>query len=104
MPLFPIPGSSRDLHKPLCTVDFSNVIVAAMKRRMTGAYKITGQEWIDYIDLIQEMKRETQARGPIVRIAYQMFALLLCIYDLFSKNPPFTEKQLKAVSTRDVFD
>ena len=48
--------------------------------------------------------RATRARTQIVRIPYQMFALLLRVYGLFSKNPPFTEKQLKALSTPDVFE
>ncbi|MEL6060816.1 MULTISPECIES: NAD-dependent epimerase/dehydratase family protein [unclassified Methylobacterium] len=104
MPVFPIPGSGRYLRQPLYVGDFCNVIVAAVERRMTGAYNITGQERIDYIDLIREMKRATQLRTPIVRIPYRMFALLLRVYGLFSKNPPFTEKQLKALSTPDVFE
>lgn len=104
MPVFPIPGSGRYLRQPLYVGDFCNVIVAAVERRMTGAYNITGQERIDYIDLVREMKRATQARARIVRIPYQMFALLLRVYGLFSKNPPFTEKQLKALSTPDVFE
>jgi nucleoside-diphosphate-sugar epimerase len=104
MPVFPIPGSGRYLRQPLYVGDFCNVIVAAVERRMTGAFNITGQERIDYIDLVREMKRATRARTRIVRIPYQMFALLLRVYGLFSKNPPFTEKQLKALSTPDVFE
>lgn len=104
MPVFPIPGSGRYLRQPLYVGDFCNVIVAAVERRMTGAYNITGQERIDYIDLIREMKRATRVRTPIVRIPYRMFALMLRVYGLFSKNPPFTEKQLKALSTPDVFE
>ncbi|WP_342105382.1 NAD(P)-dependent oxidoreductase [Methylobacterium sp. SI9] len=104
MPVFPIPGSGRYLRQPLYVGDFCNVIVAAVERRMTGAYNITGQERIDYIDLVREMKRATRARTQIVRIPYQLFALLLRVYGLFSKNPPFTEKQLKALSTPDVFE
>ncbi|MCJ2016403.1 NAD(P)-dependent oxidoreductase [Methylobacterium sp. E-065] len=104
MPVFPIPGSGRYLRQPLYVGDFCNVIVAAVERRMTGAFNITGQERIDYIDLVREMKRATRARTQIVRIPYQMFALLLRVYGLFSKNPPFTEKQLKALSTPDVFE
>ena len=104
MPVFPIPGSGRYLRQPLYVGDFCNVIVAAVERQMTGAFNITGQERIDYIDLVREMKRATRARTQIVRIPYQMFALLLRVYGLFSKNPPFTEKQLKALSTPDVFE
>ena len=104
MPVFPIPGSGRYLRQPLYVGDFCNVIVRAIERRMEGAYNISGQERIDYIDLIKTMKRATRARTPIVRIPYKMFALMLRAYGLFSKNPPFTEKQLKALSTPDVFE
>ena len=71
---------------------------------MTGADNITGQDRIDYIDLVRAMKRATGARARIVRIPYTMFALMLRAYGLVSKNPPFTEKQLKALSTPDVFE
>src|SRR5579875_1555153 len=99
MPVFPIPGSGRYLRQPLYVGDFCNVIVAAVERRMTGAYNITGQERIDYIDLIREMKRATQAKTPIVRIPYQVFWLLLKTYAIFNKNPAFTARQLEALVT-----
>lgn len=69
------------------------VIAAAVERRMTGADTITGQDRIDSIDLIQAMKRATQVRTQIVRIPYRLFALLLRIFGLFSKNPPFADRR-----------
>lgn len=104
VPVFPIPGSGKYLRQPLYVGDFCDVIVAAIEKRMTGAYNITGQERIDYIDLIRAMKRATGAKAIIMTIPYGLFALLLRTYGLFSKNPPFTEKQLKALSTPDVFE
>jgi nucleoside-diphosphate-sugar epimerase len=104
VPVFPIPGSGRYLRQPLYVADFCDVIVSAIENRTTGAYNITGQERIDYIDLIRAMKRATGAKAIILNIPYGLFALLLRIYGLFSKNPPFTEKQLKALSTPDVFE
>lgn len=104
VPVFPIPGSGRYLRQPLFVADFCDVIVSAIKNRTTGAYNITGQERIDYVDLIWAMKRAIGARALILNIPYDMFALMLRIYGLFSKNPPFTEKQLKALSTPDVFE
>lgn len=104
VPIFPIPGSGKYLRQPLYVGDFCDVIVSAIEKRMTGAYNITGQERIDYIDLIRAMKRATGAKAMIVRIPYEAFALLLRTYSVFSKNPPFTEKQLKALSTPDVFE
>lgn len=103
-PVFPIPGNGRYLRQPLYVGDFCNVIVAAIRERATGAYNISGQERIDYVDLIRAMKRATRARTPIVRIPYGLFALMLRAYGLVSSNPPFTEKQLKALSTPDVFE
>ncbi|MDB5698721.1 MAG: NAD-dependent epimerase/dehydratase, partial [Alphaproteobacteria bacterium] len=104
MPVFPIPGSGRYLRQPLYVGDFCNIVVAAIERRMEGTYNITGQERIEYIDLIRAMKRAIRARTPIVPIPYRLFAILLRGYGLFSKNPPFTEKQLAALSTPDVFE
>lgn len=103
-PIFPVPGSGRYLRQPLYVGDFCNVIVAAIDRRLTGAYNITGQERIDYIDLVRAMKRATGARARIVRIPYGLFATLLRLYALIDRNPPFTEKQLAALSTPDVFE
>lgn len=104
VPIFPIPGSGKYLRQPLYAGDFCDVIVSAIEKRMTGVYNITGQERIDYIDLIRVMKRAIGAKAIIVRIPYEAFALMLRTYAVFSKNPPFTEKQLKALSTPDVFE
>lgn len=104
VPVFPVPGTGRFLRQPLYAGDFCAVIVAAVERRMIGAYNITGQERIDYIDLVRAMKRATGARAKIIRIPYRLFALLLRTYALVSTNPPFTEKQLQALTTPDIFE
>jgi nucleoside-diphosphate-sugar epimerase len=104
VPVFPIPGSGKYLRQPLYAADFCNVIVAAIEQRITGAYNITGQERIDYIDLVRAMKRATGAGAAIVKIPYGLFAGLLRTYAMFDKNPPFTEKQLAALVTPDVFE
>ena len=104
VPVFPIPGSGRYLRQPLYAGDFCNIIVAAIGRRIEGAYNISGQERIDYLDLIRAMKRATGAKTPIVRIPYGVFKAMLRTYGLFSSNPPFTEKQLTALTTPDVFE
>ena len=104
VPVFPVPGSGRYLRQPLYVGDFCDVIVAAIERRLTGAYNISGQERIDYIDLVRAMKAATGAKAVIVRIPYALFAWLLRVYALFDKNPPFTEKQLAALVTPDVFE
>jgi nucleoside-diphosphate-sugar epimerase len=104
VPVFPVPGSGRYLRQPLYVADFCEVIVAAIEQRITGAFNITGQERIDYIDLVRAMKRATGAGAAIVRIPYALFAGLLRTYAVFDNNPPFTEKQLQALTTPDVFE
>ena len=103
-PIFPIPGSGRYLRQPLFAGDFCDVIIAAVERRIEGEYNISGQERIDYIDLIGALKAATQSSTPVVRIPYGAFWLLLKAYGLVSSNPPFTTKQLKALATPDVFE
>lgn len=104
MPVFPIPGSGRYLRQPLYVGDFCRIIVAAIEGRMTGSYNISGQERIDYIDLVRAMRRATRSRTPIVHIPERLFAALLRAYGLVSANPPFTAKQLTALTTPDVFE
>jgi nucleoside-diphosphate-sugar epimerase len=104
VPVFPIPGSGKYLRQPLFVGDFCDIIIAAIISRQTGAYNITGLERIDYIDLIRALKRATGAKALILKIPYGLFAALLRTYALFSANPPFTEKQLAALSTPDIFE
>ncbi|MBO9622454.1 MAG: NAD(P)-dependent oxidoreductase [Sphingomonas sp.] len=103
-PVFPVPGSGRYLRQPLYVGDFCDIIIAALDRRVTGSYNISGQEKIDYIDLVRAVKRAVRSRTRIVRIPYRAFWLLLKTYALFSSNPPFTAKQLEALATPDVFE
>ena len=54
MPVFPVPGHGRYLRQPLYAGDFCDIIIACIERRVTGqVYNISGQERIDYIDLIR---------------------------------------------------
>jgi hypothetical protein len=69
-----------------------------------AGYNISGQETIDYIDLMREVKKATGARAAIVRIPYRLFWALLWSYGLFDRDPPFTTKQLEALVTPDVFE
>ena len=66
--------------------------------------KQTGQERINYIDLIRAVKAATRARARIVKIPYSLFWLLLKANALIDKNPPFTAKQLLALVTPDIFE
>lgn len=105
VPLFPIPGSGRYLRQPLYEGDFCDIICACVERDFSGgAYNISGQERIDYIDLIRLIKDVTGARAHIQTIPVPLFALLLRFYGLIDKNPPFTVKQLHALVTPDIFE
>jgi nucleoside-diphosphate-sugar epimerase len=104
VPLFPIPGSGRYLRQPLYAADFCDVIVSSILNETTGAYSITGQERIDYIDLIRAVKRATGAKARIVKVPYGLFRAMLKANALLDKNPAFTVKQLEALVTPDVFE
>jgi nucleoside-diphosphate-sugar epimerase len=104
-PVFPIPGSGKYLRQPLYAGDFCDIIMACIAQRPAGkAYNISGQEKIDYIDLIRAVKEAIGARTPIVRIPYALFWGLLWLYARFDRDPPFTTAQLKALVTPDVFE
>ncbi|MEB3269954.1 MAG: NAD(P)-dependent oxidoreductase, partial [Leptolyngbya sp.] len=102
-PAFPIPGNGRYLRQPLYAGDFSAIIESCLSSRIQGTYDISGQEKIDYIDLIRTLRDAAGLRTPIVRIPYSLFWLLLKTYSLVDRDPPFTTLQLKALVTPDVF-
>jgi nucleoside-diphosphate-sugar epimerase len=104
VPVFPIPGSGKFLRQPLFAADFCEVIVSSIVHETTGTYNITGQERIDYIDLIRAVKKATGAKARIQRIPYALFWALLKTNALFDKNPAFTVAQLQALVTPDVFE
>jgi nucleoside-diphosphate-sugar epimerase len=105
VPVFPIPGSGKFMRQPLYVGDFCNVIISSIESRIKGqAFNISGLERVDYIDIIRQIKRATKARCAIVRIPYNLFYVLLKIYALFDKNPPFTADQLKALTAGDEFE
>lgn len=104
VPVFPIPGSGRYLRQPLYAGDLCDVIVASIQKEVTGSYNITGQERIDYIDLIRAVKTAAGAKARIQRIPYGLFAAMLKMNSLIDRNPAFTVEQLKALVTPDVFE
>jgi nucleoside-diphosphate-sugar epimerase len=103
-PIFPIPGDGRYLRQPLYAGDFSAIISSALQSEITGAYNITGQERIDYIDLIRAVKQATRAKARIQKVPYNVFGMMLKANAFFDKNPAFTIKQLEALVTPDVFE
>lgn len=104
VPIFPIPGSGKFLRQPLFAGDFCDIIAAAIHQEMVGAYNITGQERIDYIDLIRAVKKATGAKAHIQTIPYSLFWALLKANAIFDRNPPFTVDQLKALVTPNLFE
>lgn len=103
-PVFPIPGSGHYMRQPLYNRDFCRAILWCLEHRPAGAvYDLVGNERIDYIDIIREIKRVRGLRTPIVRIPYALFDALLRLYALFSAKPPFTSSQLKALTAGDDF-
>lgn len=104
VPLFPVPGNGRYLRQPLFAGDLSAIIASALQTEITGAYNITGQERIDYIDLILLLKEATGAKARIQKIPYDLFWLMLKVNGLIDKNPAFTSKQLEALVSPDIFE
>ena len=105
VPVFPIPGQGRYMRQPLYVGDFCDIIISCIEsRKQDGVYNISGHEQIDYIDMIREIKRVTRARTAIVKIPYALFYVLLRVWALFDRNPPFTTQQLAALIAKDEFE
>ena len=103
-PVFPVPGHGRYMRQPLYNRDFCRAIVWCLEHRPLGkTYDIVGSERIDYIDMIREIRRAKGLHTPIIRIPYGLFDLLLRLYAVFSRKPPFTADQLKALTAGDEF-
>lgn len=105
IPFFPIPGNGKFMRQPLYVGDFCNVIISCIENKITtGIFNITGHEQIDYIDIIREIKSATKAKTAVVKIPYHLFFILLWIWGLFDKSPPFTTQQLAALTAKDEFE
>lgn len=105
IPIFPIPGHGRYMRQPLYAGDFCNIIISCIEKQLKGnVYNITGHEKVDYIDIIREIRRTTQANSLIFKIPYWLFHSLLWIWAIFDNNPPFTTQQLSALVAHDEFE
>ena len=103
IPLFPIPGNGRYLRQPLFVEDYVNIIISSLSNNIKGIYDISGKEKIAYIDIIKVIKRQKKSKTLIIQIPYLFFFLLLKIWALFDKNPPFTVYQLRALVIPETF-
>ena len=105
VPVFPIPGNGRYIRQPLYVGDFCEIIISCLESGITGqVFNITGLEQVNYIDIIREIKKATQAKCVIVHIPVTLFSILLGIWAFFDSNPPFTASQLKALTAKDEFE
>jgi nucleoside-diphosphate-sugar epimerase len=102
-PVFPIPGDGRYARQPLYAGDFVSIVIAAIERRKTGTFDISGLEKISYGDLISMVHDIVKPRARIVHIPYAMFWSLLWLYGLMDRNPPFTTGQLEALVIPETF-
>lgn len=103
-PIFPIPGNGKFMRQPLYASDISDIVISCIASNKTGEYNISGQEKVDYIDIIREIKKVTESHTLIVCIPYSLFYFLLKAYSLFDKDPPFTTQQLAALVAHDEFE
>ncbi len=103
-PVFPIPGDGRYMRQPLYERDFCRCIIVCMERQPDGAiYDLVGDTRIDYVDIIRTIKQVKRLPTLIVHIPYGLFHALLRLYAVFSRKPPFTADQLKALTAGDEF-
>lgn len=103
-PVFPIPGDGKFMRQPLYIRDFCRALVWAVENRPAGQiYDVVGAHRIDYVDIIRLIRKVKGLHTWIVHIPMGLFAMLLRTYAIFSRKPPFTADQLKALSAGDDF-
>lgn len=104
-PVFPVPGNGRFMRQPLFVRDFCNIIVACLEKRPKNEiFNITGLERVDYVDIIRAIKKAVKSSTLILYIPYSLFWILLQVYAVFDRDPPFTAEQLKALVAGDEFE
>jgi nucleoside-diphosphate-sugar epimerase len=104
VPVFPVPGHGRYMRQPLYNRDFCRVILWCLEHQPSGQiFDLVGNERVDYIDIIREIRHAKGLKTPIVKLPYRVFDALLKAYALFADKPPFTSDQLKALTAGDDF-
>ena len=103
-PIFPIPGNGKYMRQPLYAKDFCKIIITCMKdSKINGIYDISGLEKINYIDIIFQIRRAIKSNTILIKIPYRLFYILLRVWSIFDKNPPFSVQQLEALVIDEEF-
>jgi len=104
VPIFPVPGDGKFVRQPLYNRDFCRIIQHCIEHQpVSKSYDVVGTEDIEYIEIIRMIKNIKRLKTRILCIPYNLFYILLWVYALFNKNPPFTTSQLKALTIGDYF-
>jgi len=104
VPVFPIPGNGKYVRQPLYNRDFCRVIQYCLEHQPIGkSYDVVGAEDIEYIEIIKMIKEIKGLKTRIVSIPFFLFDILLRVYALFDRHPPFTSSQLHALTVGDYF-
>lgn len=104
VPIFPVPGDGKFLRQPLYNRDFCRVIIACLESGKSGqAYDVVGAEDVTYVDIIKAIRDAKDLHTVILHIPFGFFDVLLRIYAVFSRKPPFTSSQLQALAAGDYF-
>ena len=104
-PVFPVPGTGRFLRQPLYARDFARVVLSCIETREDGLeWNVSGKEKVTYLRLIESIRAATCSRTLLLRIPVGLFRVLLQIYALFDRNPPFTARQLDALVIDELFE
>ncbi len=102
-PIFPIPDDGNYRRQPLYAGDFAAIVAAAIDRKVTGTFDISGLETIAYGELIEMIHGLVKPRARLVHIPYRLFLVLLMLYGVVDRHPPFTVQQLQALVIPEVF-
>jgi nucleoside-diphosphate-sugar epimerase len=104
-PLFPIPGSGRFIRQPLYVQDFCRIIESCLRQpQLRGVYDITGLEQVSYLNLMRQLRAAVASHSWFVHLPIWLFAVLLQIWALLTRQPAFTKDQLRALTAGDRFE
>ena len=104
-PVFPIPGSGRFIRQPLFVADFCQLIERCLAdSSIQGVYDITGMERVSYLSLMRQLRQAVGSRSWILHLPIPVFGFLLQLWALVSRQPAFTNSQLKALTAGDEFE